>query len=385
MEKHLKIALAQTTIRWEAQEENYKVAEKWIHEAAVQGAGVIFFPEMSFTGFSMNTSVTKERDGRTIARMKALARQYHIHIGFGWVKDCTAGGGKCENHYTIVDRDGSVSSDYAKIHPFSYSGEDEKFQGGSAVSCFALENIPFTSVICYDLRFPELFQVLSKRAHVIVVAANWPAKRSAHWKALLQARAIENQVYILAVNCAGSIGGVWYTGDSCVINPDGIVRACLSGSEGMIYEELADDTASYRTAFPVKQDRREALYARLAAVVLAAAITLTGCGQYASQFTALLTNQTNDSSAVQTEAGLETETAVDEMNRSGIYDSEDAAVVVRKDLEAKTVQFQNIASSRRYTLTYDGTTMIYDKNEQALSMEQLKEGSVVTVRFYKPR
>ena len=123
----------------------------------------------------------------------------------------------------------------------------------------------------------------------------------------------------------------------------------------------------------------------LAAVVLAAALTLTGCGQYASQFTALLTNQTNDSSAVQTEAGLETETAVDEMNRSGIYDSEDAAVVVRKDLEAKTVQFQNIASSRRYTLTYDGTTMIYDKNEQALSMEQLKEGSVVTVRFYKPR
>ena len=59
--------------------------------------------------------------------------------------------------------------------------------------------------------------------------------------------------------------------------------------------------------------------------------------------------------------------------------------MVRKDLEAKTVQFQNIASSRRYTLTYDGTTMIYDKNEQALSMEQLKEGSVVTVRFYKPR
>lgn len=385
MEKHLKIALAQTTICWEAQEENYKIAEKWIHDAAMQGAGAIFFPEMSFTGFSMNTSVTKERDGRTIARMKALARQYHIHIGFGWVKDCTAECGKCENHYTIVDRDGSVCSDYAKIHPFSYSGEDEKFQGGSAVSCFALDDMMFGSAICYDLRFPELFQVLSKRASVILVAANWPAKRSAHWKALLQARAIENQVYILAVNCAGSIGGVWYTGDSCVIDPDGIVRACLSGSEGMIYYELTDDTASYRTAFPVKQDRREALYARLAAMVLAAALTLTGCGQYASQFTALLTNQSNNSSTTQTEADIETETVVDEMNRSGIYDSEDAAVVVRKDLEAKTVQFQNIASSRRYTLTYDGTTTIYDKNEQALSMEQLKEGSVVTVRFYKPR
>ncbi|MDE7183130.1 MAG: PEGA domain-containing protein [Lachnospiraceae bacterium] len=119
----------------------------------------------------------------------------------------------------------------------------------------------------------------------------------------------------------------------------------------------------------------------LSAVMLAAALTLTGCGQYASQFTALLTNQPSDSTVEQTE----TETAVDEINKSGIYDSEDAAVVVKKDLEAKTIQFQNIASSRRYTLTYDGTTTIYDRNEQALSMEQLKEGSVVTVRFYKPR
>jgi hypothetical protein len=76
---------------------------------------------------------------------------------------------------------------------------------------------------------------------------------------------------------------------------------------------------------------------------------------------------------------------VDELSRSGIYDSEDAAVVVRKDLEAGTVQFQNISTSRRYTLSYDGTTTVYDRNDQALSMEQLREGSVVTARFYKPR
>ncbi len=76
---------------------------------------------------------------------------------------------------------------------------------------------------------------------------------------------------------------------------------------------------------------------------------------------------------------------MDELSRSGIYDSEDAAVVVRKDLEAGTVQFQNISTSRRYTLSYDGTTTVYDRNDQALSMEQLREGSVVTARFYKPR
>lgn len=113
------------------------------------------------------------------------------------------------------------------------------------------------------------------------------------------------------------------------------------------------------------------------------ALMLTGCAQRVNSFTALLTNtgQPGEDAA----ESVEMEAAVDELSRSGIYDSEDAAVVVRKNAEQGTVQFQNITSSRRYTLNYDGTTTIYDKNDQALSMEQLKEGSVVTVRFYKPR
>ncbi len=112
-----------------------------------------------------------------------------------------------------------------------------------------------------------------------------------------------------------------------------------------------------------------------AVMFAAAALTFTGCAQNGG------TNQSNSNTVESTEQ----ETVIDELSRSGIYDSEDAAVVVKKDLEAGTVQFQNITSSRRYTLNYDGTTTIYDKNDQALSMEQLKEGSVVTVRFYKPR
>lgn len=120
-----------------------------------------------------------------------------------------------------------------------------------------------------------------------------------------------------------------------------------------------------------------------AMMLVLTAFTLTGCAQSVNQFTALLTNakQSGDDEVQSTEM----ETTVDELSRAGIYDSEDAAVVVKKDLEAGTVQFQNITSSRRYTLSYDGTTTVYDKNDQALSMEQLREGSVVTVRFYKPR
>lgn len=262
-ENKIKVALVQTHLVWEDKAQNYKIAEKWLKEAADQNAETVFFPEMSFTGFSMNTDVTGEDDKSTIQYMKAKAQQYHVNIGFGWVKDCEKECGKCGNHYTVVDSTGNVLSDYTKIHPFSYSGEDAKFQGGSKIVHFVLNNIPWSSLICYDLRFPEIFQAVSEKAHVIVVPANWPAKRSAHWKALLQARAIENQVYILAVNCVGDIGGIWYTGDSCIIDPDGNVKACLSGSEGMLCFELTDDVERFRGAFPVKQDRRRELYRKL--------------------------------------------------------------------------------------------------------------------------
>ena len=259
----IKIALAQTQIIWEDKARNYEIAEKRIEEAAGRKAEAVFFPEMSFTGFSMDTDNTKESGGQTIQRMCALAQQYRVSVGFGWVKDCIEACGKCENHYTVVDSAGKVLSDYAKIHPFSYSGEDLRFQGGDALTHFALNGIPCSNFICYDLRFPEIFQAASKKAHVIIVPANWPAKRREHWKALLRARAVENQVYILAVNCVGEIGGVVYTGDSCVIDPDGGVMAELSGTEGVLLLELTDDVARFRGEFPVKQDRRETFYAGL--------------------------------------------------------------------------------------------------------------------------
>ena len=256
----INVALAQTKIIWEDKEQNYVLTKMRIEEAVCRGAEAVFFPEMSFTGFSMNTEDTKEQDARTIQRMKEMAQQYQVSLGFGWVKDCEK---RCENHYTIVDGKGIVLSDYAKLHPFSYAGEDLKFQGGSALASFSLNGIACSCFICYDLRFPEIFQAASRTAHVIIVPANWPAKRSAHWKALLRARAIENQVDILAINCVGDIGGVDYTGDSCIIDPEGGVRAILSGTEGNLCYTLTDDVESFRAAFPVKLDRREQFYREL--------------------------------------------------------------------------------------------------------------------------
>ncbi len=253
----MRVALYQMHIAWEDKQANIKKVEEQLKTVAEKQVDVLLLPEMSFTGFSMNTDVTREEKEETIEQMKQLARQYKVAIGFGWVKDC---GQKSENHYTIVDKSGESLSDYAKIHPFSYAGEDEKFQGGNKLTGFTLEGVPCSNVICYDLRFPDIFQIVSKTAHVIIVPANWPAKRSSHWKTLLQARAIENQVYVLAINCVGQIDSLYYSGDSCVINPDGQVLEMLTDEEGMLIYDLVDDVLQYRSGFPVKNDRQEELY-----------------------------------------------------------------------------------------------------------------------------
>lgn len=256
----MKIVLFQMHIAWENKKKNLEKLEEVLKTVSQKQVDLLLLPEMSFTGFSMNTDVTKEAGEESLKQVKDLACRYNVAVGFGWVKDC---GHKSENHYTIVDKEGKCVADYAKLHPFSYSGEDQKFRGGENIVSFELNNVPCSVFICYDLRFPEIFQIASRKAHVIILPADWPAKRSGHWKALLQARAIENQVYILAVNCAGQIDSLYYSGDSCVVNPDGQVLERISDEEGLIFYDLTDDVEKYRKDFPVKKDRREELYAVL--------------------------------------------------------------------------------------------------------------------------
>lgn len=253
----MKIALYQMNIIWEDKEKNYKNLEEQLYRLYEKNVELFLLPEMSFTGFSMNVDVTKESKNETVNRMIEFAKKYNVAIGFGWVKDC---GEKSENHYTIVNKAGEVISDYAKIHPFSFSGENQKFRGGERTVTFKLGDMIFSTFICYDLRFPEIFQAVSKDAHVIIIPADWPEKRSEHWKCLLRARAIENQVYIAAVNCVGEIGGLIYSGDSCIIDPEGKVLVQSSGAEGVLEYELINNLNVYRNAFPVKNDRREDLY-----------------------------------------------------------------------------------------------------------------------------
>ena len=249
----MKISLAQTHIEWENKHLNILNADKIVSTQAQNGNNLILFPEMSFTGFSMNTNLTGESNFETVKTMQDMAGKYGIAIGFGWVEQMD---NKCRNIYTVLDEKGGIVSSYAKIHPFSFSGEDKYFEGGNSCVAFNFYGIPFSNFICYDLRFPEVFRQVSDIANAIIIPANWPARRSEHWKTLLRARAIENQVYIFAINCVGDVGGQYYSGDSCIINPNGDVIEIISDREGIIEYDFINDVSAFREKFPVLKDIR---------------------------------------------------------------------------------------------------------------------------------
>ena len=246
-------------IKWEDKEENFKKVEAVVKDAVNQNVQVLFLPEMTFTGFSMNIGVTAEGDRYTVEKMKSICKKHSIAVGFGWTEKC---GDKAKNCYTVIDKSGNEIATYVKIHPFSYAKEDNYFIKGDKIITFEIDDIAFSCAICYDTRFPELFQAISKNEKVkaIVIPANWPAKRAEHWKTLVKARAIETQSYIIAVNCVGEIGGVSYTGDSCVIDPNGEITAIENGEEKLICAELDYDIENLRSNFPVRKDRQVGLY-----------------------------------------------------------------------------------------------------------------------------
>ncbi len=254
----MKLAVCQMEMIWENKAANYKKAEQFCKRAEAMGADLICFPEMSFTGFSMKAEKTAEENNETVKLMQEYAKKYHLAIGFGWAKKTT---GKAENHYTLVTGE-KICGDYTKIHPFSYSGEDKYFQGGLQPCILELEGVKIGLSICYDLRFPELYQYLSEKADLILVPANWPEARSVHWKVLLQARAIENQCYIAGINCFGSVGKLYYSGDSCVFHPCGDKICGYLKKEELQVCDIKNDVKEYRDGFPVKRDRKPEIYAR---------------------------------------------------------------------------------------------------------------------------
>jgi omega-amidase len=244
----------QLDIVWENKAANHDKVRALLSAARPQPGTLVVLPEMFATGFTMNLEVAEDT-GQSIA---SIAREYRVNLLAGTVRDR-------RNEAVLFDAQGRELARYAKMHPFSFAGE--AVVPGTEVVVVDCGGFKLAPVVCYDLRFPELFRAGVKRgANLFAVIANWPRKLSGladstprldHWLTLLKARAIENQSYVIGVNRCGRDPGNDYPGRSQIISPRGEVLADAGETEDTVSAELdLPELQAYRQEFPVIVDVR---------------------------------------------------------------------------------------------------------------------------------
>jgi omega-amidase len=256
----VRLAAAQMDLVWHDRRANYTSARRLAEKAREQAAEVLVLPEMFATGFSMEVSVTAEPvDGPTPTFLRSLARELDLAVIGGFV--LAEPGARPRNVSLAVDRRGRDLAVYAKMHLIRLLGEDGSHGSGQRPVPFDLGPIRAAALVCYDLRFPEIFRAVVDQCGLILVIASWPALRQPHWDILLQARAIESQCFVVGVNRVGQGGGYTFSGGSAIIDPLGRVIARAGTEETLLVADLdAAQVAQVRASLPFLADRRPDLF-----------------------------------------------------------------------------------------------------------------------------
>lgn len=245
----------QLNIAWENKAANFARARSLLAAAAPAAGSLVVLPEMFSTGFSMNLAVTRQDAEREDeAFLAALAREHRATVVGGVVSPGAAGRGR--NEAVGFGADGGLLARYTKIHPFSLGGEAEGHERGGEIVTFPWAGFTVAPFVCYDLRFPELFRAAARRgAELFVVTALWPVKRQHHWLTLLQARAIENQAWVVGVNRVGDEPQFSYAGRSVVVDPHGVIVADAGEQERVLAATLdLEAVRTWRRDFPALRD-----------------------------------------------------------------------------------------------------------------------------------
>lgn len=251
----MNIAAIQLDIVWENKAANFARVGALLAAAPPGPGSLIVLPEMFASGFSMNLAATRQTDACEDEMFLAeLAREHQSFVTGGVVSPAENGRGR--NDSITFAPDGERLARYTKIHPFSLGGESEGHEAGLDVVTFDLAGFVAAPFVCYDLRFPEIFRAAAKRgANLFVVIALWPAKRQQHWLTLLQARAIENQAYVIGVNRVGNEPQFSYAGRSAVVDPHGVIIADAGEQERILRASIDLSTVeAWRRDFPALRD-----------------------------------------------------------------------------------------------------------------------------------
>jgi predicted amidohydrolase len=251
----LSITIIQSNLTWEDKAANLQMFEQKINSIA-EKTEIIILPEMFSTGFSMKPEMFAETmEGETVNWMKRMSvAKKAIITGSLMIKEGT-------DYYNrlIWMLPNGQSGYYNKRHLFAFGQEDKHYTAGHKRVIASVKGWKINLQVCYDLRFPVWARQQSNEEpeyDVMIYVANWPQRRSHAWKTLLQARAIENQAYVVGVNRVGEDGnGIHHSGDSMVTDPLGEILYHKEEVEDIFTIILEKDKLNeVRTKFPFWKD-----------------------------------------------------------------------------------------------------------------------------------
>lgn len=249
----LKITMVQSNLFWEDKRTNLQQFSRRIFDIS-EPTDIIVLPEMFSTGFTMNSAKLAETmDGFTVNWMKEMALVKGAAICGSLI---IFENNKYYNRFLFVEPNGNIQF-YDKAHLFRMAEENKYYFSGSSRLSIDYKGWRIAPFICYDLRFPIWLKRTEKFDYdLLLIVASWPQKRIAHWQALTQARAIENQCYLVAVNRVGEDANqISYNGQSALYNPQGKLLNELTNEEfETTFTIQLPELKTYRKAFPVWLD-----------------------------------------------------------------------------------------------------------------------------------
>jgi len=253
----MRVICCQFDIAWEDKAANCARVRALLEAHGPPPGSLVLLPETFATGFSMNIpGIAEPPGGPTSAFLAETAFRLRCYVIGGLVTACR--GGKGLNEAAAFSPAGQEIARCAKMHPFTFAGEDKHYESGRVPALFDCGEFRAAVFICYDLRFPEVFRrAVQAGAQLLVILANWPRQRHDHWLALLKARAIENQACVAGVNRTGRDPSNEYAGGSIVLDPQGAVLAQAGEDDCAIGAELnLGSLLEYRRRMPFLSDIR---------------------------------------------------------------------------------------------------------------------------------
>lgn len=258
------VSIAQMSIAFGDLAANHASATRLAREAAQRGSQLLILPELWSSGYDLERAgeLASEYPGGCFAVMREIAQREGITVIGSVLEQGASGIANCAAAFAP---DGALLGRYRKLHLFRLLEEDRYLIEGEETTLLDLGWGRAGLEICYDLRFPELArQYALAGAELLILPAEWPAARVEHWRALLRARAIENQCFVLACNAAGTSGSLVVGGYSAIIDPWGQYLAEGDSEPTLLTAELdMAAVAEARGIIPVYQDRREDIYGGL--------------------------------------------------------------------------------------------------------------------------